>query len=337
MTGKKKRECEIQEDRSRALLALSAREPVEEGSCPSIDELAAFMDGTLEPAEREAVLAHLDACPKCYNDWLAVSSMRDETLWRRLCSRLEGVISEGRKLLLGSGRRYLAPAFAVAAVACLALFFWLPGLRAPDLSGLIGKSYTTALLESISFEQAGLGEDPSLPWERPTRSYGFSSPKQYLHASRAFGAGLWAGRQALLKGTELPPMPDFLSPGWQDENAVKEGWSETPWAAYYWMGKWSFFLRTVCLSGKDVSYKFWQRQAVIAERLQKDFLASPERTEEDTRIVTAGLDHVKFLLNTLGQGGLREKQGQVVAAELDFVIEHLSPTLVPREQKEENP
>ncbi|OIO08490.1 MAG: hypothetical protein AUJ52_08075 [Elusimicrobia bacterium CG1_02_63_36] len=46
-------------------------------NCSSLKEgISAYVDGALKPAEREALVAHLDLCPECRSDWKAFESGR---------------------------------------------------------------------------------------------------------------------------------------------------------------------------------------------------------------------------------------------------------------------
>jgi len=44
-----------------------------EETCPDDEELAAFLDGILPPAERARVVRHLAGCEDCY--WVFVESL----------------------------------------------------------------------------------------------------------------------------------------------------------------------------------------------------------------------------------------------------------------------
>lgn len=326
-----KKELTEKKDRLGVLLALSSQEPVDKGPCPSVEVLAAFIDGTLEPQKRETILAHLNACSTCYHDWLAVSSTKPQSLRIYLLSKL-GAAAAALQSFVRKQRMHLVPGFVMAAAVCLVFFLWLPGLRSPAVPDLIDESYKCTVIQEISLKP---DVSSQFPWERVDLSYGFASPTRYSHASRAFGAGLWAGRQALLEEDDLLSMPDFLYPRWQaDNDTAKNNWSETPWAIYFWMGRWCFLVQAVCSSGEDIPYEFWERQAIILDRIQKDYATMPEQAKENSGIVSAKLERLKSILENIDKNSLGERHRQAGATEIDFLIEHLSPQHIPQSEKE---
>ena len=70
-----KKENSKKEDRLRVMLALSNEDSSVSGPCPDPNDMAAFVDGTIERKKSKEIAAHLNACHDCYNDWLMVSSV----------------------------------------------------------------------------------------------------------------------------------------------------------------------------------------------------------------------------------------------------------------------
>ncbi len=294
-----------QDDRKNVLLALAVQEEKTADPCPSDEQLAAFIDGRLNTDERENILKHLNACPSCYRQWLDISSILEEEqdaeplsrihIWERAASGL---------------------AFAMA--ACLVLFF---NFYIPPVENLLTESYQTAFTQEMTFKYDNMDKALSFPWEKTDQAYGFSPSDRSDPACRAFGAGLWSGRQELPKGKKATPMPRFLSLKWKDETGTKgDNWTETQWSPYFSMGRWCFLLRVVCMSDTDILPGFWDQQNLILKEIQKHF----EKNGEDARVVSQRLGNIKSVLNRNSPG---KKQRRIIVSELDMVIEHLSPQL----------
>ena len=69
-----KKDHSKKEDHLRVMLALSNEDISDPGPCPDLNDMAAFVDGTIEREKNKKIAAHLNACHDCYNDWLMVSS-----------------------------------------------------------------------------------------------------------------------------------------------------------------------------------------------------------------------------------------------------------------------
>lgn len=100
----------------------------------------------------------------------------------------------------------------------------------PDLlNEQIDRAYAAVHAENTPPREAAPRAIPPLPWEGAALAFSGShrsAPRQ------AFGAGLWAGRQALLSAEAREAPPAFLSP----PGGV--GWPNTAWADYYALGRW---------------------------------------------------------------------------------------------------
>ena len=110
--------------------------------------------------------------------------------------------------------------------------FWPP---APDLAKRIDSSYVQARASAPS-EVAETARELRLPWGEEALSFSGSAA---LPAQRAFGAGLWAGRAALLGTAASPAIPPDLAP------PAQGSWLNSEWSDFYQLGRWVLVLRTL--------------------------------------------------------------------------------------------
>jgi|GEM_PF-3017330 len=223
-------------------------------------------------------------------------------------------IAEAIHIFVRQQKIYFIPGFAVAVTACLILILF----RAPKMSDMITESYQTAFLREMTFGQ----DDLKLPWEG-TEEYGFNLADRYAPAYRAFGAGLWSGRQELTdwaSGVSETSMPNFLSPKWRDTTVNADKWSETPWNVYFRMGRWSFLIRTVCRSDVEVPKVFWEKQVSALEGIQTE---TPGKSVEDAGIVNVRLGSIKSVLKS--SEGVSFGKRRQIARDLELLVKHLSP------------
>lgn len=104
----KKREAE----RRLALLALAGEQPEPSGSCLDPEELAALIEGRLEPEQVEPCLAHLAGCEHCYALWLQLDREWQEQAGKSGRNRLQKLIS--RPHFLAAAGSLLAAAASIA-------------------------------------------------------------------------------------------------------------------------------------------------------------------------------------------------------------------------------
>ena len=102
-----------------ALLALSGDQPAPATPCPEPTELAALVEGRLEPAREETCLAHLAGCDRCCALWLQLDRHRQEQAATGARGRLLRLV--GRPRLLTAAGSLLAAAASVALVLTLTL------------------------------------------------------------------------------------------------------------------------------------------------------------------------------------------------------------------------
>jgi hypothetical protein len=256
----------ILQDRLVALAALAVQPRAAPGPCPPPEELAAFSEGRLPPEARAHTLAHLDACPDCYRDWLAVQRVVAEqpaavvTPLTRQASRRRPAI--GWRSGIG---------MALAASLLIALIGWWPLVSGPTPAEQVAQAYETVLQASSGLPVETIAAR-RLPWEDGPVGYGFAAGGATEPAIRAFGVGLWTGR-AMLRSRDpqtMPMLPPELAPP-----AGPGTWEATEWAPYTVLGRWLVLLQVLCASPQDVSAALWEQQQAIGRRLQAAFRERP--------------------------------------------------------------
>jgi hypothetical protein len=243
----------VSKDRLRALFAVSSRKREEKGPCPGVNEMAAFMDGGLTTRERDAVMAHLDACPECYNEWLAASAAlaevdqtRDQTRNRTGMEppALPEQADQKRTRRFGSRGRLIACGAALA--ASLILVFWFPFNRHPDLKGAINAQYALVLQQNIMPDQAIFFTDLEGRSNRTVlKGYGFvNTAKGPSPAGSAFLSGIRDGWERIQARSEFS----------------EKGPGDGAWDDYYRLGLWYALITSVCGSGEKMPDHFWEAQ-----------------------------------------------------------------------------
>ncbi len=254
------------QDRLTVLAALAVQPRTAPGPCPPPEELAAFSDDRLPPEACARVLAHLDACPDCYREWLAVQRVMAEqpaaamTPLTRQAPRRRPAIGWGA----GIG-------MALAASLLIALVWWWPLVREPTPAEQVAQAYTTVLQASSGLPVEAIAAR-RLPWENEPAGYGFAAGGAAEPATRAFGAGLWIGR-AMLRNRDpqaLPTLPPELA-----TPAGQGTWEATEWAPYTVLGRWLVLLQVLCAAPREVSAALWEQQQEIDRRLQAAFRDRP--------------------------------------------------------------
>ncbi len=299
------------EDRILGLLAISSHKPADKGACPSAEDLDDFNRGVSEPRKREEILAHLDACPTCYNEWLALPP--PEPWYHGLAPRYHKITEACLSFLNKLAHTHMNRVFYVVAVAMV--IFLMTSLtyfsRQDRLENRIASCY-----QEISAREIPFSHYP-LPWEGQKTSFGFTGSSRYTPDSRAFGAGMWTGRQRL-QASQVS-MPDFLTPAWNDpRNTIKGNkWSDTRYERYFLLGQWSVLVRMICLSDSEISKALWEDQVEILDKLKQEF--------KEAGFVNSKLRRIQSVLKNSGTGDLSEKQRYDIGTEIYALAERLSP------------
>jgi len=312
---------EFNRRRKEALIALACREPSEPGPCPSEAELAAFIEGEMEGERREEMLAHLDACPECYDTWLTAGSFVQAEDERQRPERISSITEAVR----GRSRRaYWISGASLALAAGLAfLLLWTPPSDS-RLSRLIGQSYD----QWSTLKGSGpIAPEVHFLWKSTSQPYGFGGPRPPSELQTAFGAGLSSRAENLLgeKGpvVNLDEMKGRYA---QEGKQWPEAWEKTEWSPFYLLGQWSALLWTVCRSGAVMPAELWTSQKEICELLRKEIAAS-KGDPEAVGIIGEALGRVAAIMDTAAGGGTG---GSMACQSIQAAIESMVNRLVPQ-------
>ena len=110
-------------------------------------------------------------------------------------------------------------------------------------------------------------------------------------ATKAFGAGLLSGREAILNNIEVT-LPKRLLPYTNETD-----WLKTQWADYFELGRWSVSLWTASRFQREIPAHYWATQPDLCAHFKNTFKA---RTEPEAKKVLYQLDtRVKQCLGKL--------------------------------------
>jgi hypothetical protein len=292
------------EERRAVLTALAATEPTLKSDCPSDQTLAAFIDNRLDTEKRSAVLDHLDACPDCYEKWLSVIEIK----------------ADKKKASVRFWRR---PFFSIplAVAAGLAIFISIYN-RNPELDRLLSDTYKTVYEQKMTFSADSL----SLPWEQPSQSFGFAPAPRTSDSHRAFGAGLWQGKQELIKETAGLTISPFFTPSWNGKSKLKaDKWSDTSVAVCFRLGRQCLLLRAVCQSDVPVHDDFWKQQIAIIEIILEDMDKLSDDVITDKQWIVAKLAKIQSGLVAVKDDNKGRRTYRKLAEDLDALIYFISP------------
>jgi hypothetical protein len=183
--------------------------------------------------------------------------------------------------------------FAVPATAVAALFslIWVwPWAVTPDLEAQISARYASVLAQdSVEFAQ----HLEALALAQASTSFAFSEAEP-SPSVRAFGAGLWAGRETLLgRGSGVEPPPKWLS------SPTSGNWIEDPRGDYYAFGRWAVL--AWALAESEHPTVDWAEHTAIVEELLTRFEARAPEQVEDTQ-ARAALGRIRLLIEAVREG-----------------------------------
>jgi hypothetical protein len=304
----------------------------EHGGHPTADILYDYVLDDLDDEDDRYVRNHIAVCSECFKEVQHIREIEQESekelvKWANpfsLTEWLKDLAERFREFLTYSmpefrfGRPF---AYALSGICVVTICCVITVKVIIPYFNPLNQSYRIAITQNLIQSEQNI----RLPWEISGRtSYGFSSAKQVSPDKRAFGAGLWIGKEKLSE-KEKTPMPEFLK--WKEggpEIADAEDWSETEWKPYFSMGRWCFLIHAVCLSDKDAPDEFWEKQGEILGGLKKAFdEIMPEHIKTDQKIIGTVLNRVEAALNAREGKAPDKKSRRKIAREIGQLISYL--------------
>jgi hypothetical protein len=327
-------------DRFMTIFALSClNDKKNETACPSAELLTAFFEGHLKGQEYDTIKAHIKHCSKCFHISLAVDSCVQPGIFGKIflfiryqLSRLTNIIQYWflmivdwydnvkqffsrpvfiqlpQLALVNRKPVYLIPVFMIFMIG---LFCLWPEFQTLDIQ--LQKSY-----DMIS--QKGLINDQFiLPGKWSAETYGLSD-SNYYPENIAFGAGLWEGFQELSKpGEKFPAIPEWICTHWEGNK-----WTESQWKTYFFLGKWCYIQRYVCLTQTSASQNFWANQTAVLNQLVDYIQQDADTSQNDIhRTIIRSLKNVQDELKLIHKDMRVHKDK--IALEIYGLIRYLCP------------
>ena len=319
------------DDRVVALAALAASYEARNTSCPTDEELAAFIDDHLSRPEKGRILAHLNQCSDCYHTWLELATydatMELDSIGAVQVSRAKAETVEEEKpqtpapykssnklaielkrlleALIGNWQITIPATIVGIVMIALAVS---PGSLSIETQ--INERYA-ATIKADGPALTSIVRSLSLPWD--TAALGFS-PNESPNEKRAFAAGLWSGRAALLQGETMPLPEGLASPDGQT-------WEESPWSDYFSYGRWSVLLWAHTQSKEIPAH--WDNHAKMLKQLRDVFDTRPSE-EPYQKEAVATLDRLQPLLERVRNQGETQDYTALNRALL-MTMERLTP------------
>lgn len=267
-------------ERAEVLIALAADAKSPSGSCPSLEDIAAWHDKMLPAAEVSHVRAHIARCPICYATW---SSLADAAFvvsaTRREVSRRTTFIELWAKLR-GVSRSRAGLAAAMSALVVM-LIVVIPG-RETGLESQIDAGY---------LQLAGMSIGDDWAWRNAVISSEFKTRGAADADYHAFRAGVRQGLEQLVKQSDYwqeiaAALPQQPLPCQQEDQMC-----EVRSAQMRNAGRWAVLVHLACI-GPEVKSEFWTTQARIAKRILQEF-ATTERASAMERAIVRAVTEVQ--------------------------------------------
>ncbi len=181
-----------------ALLALSGDQPAPATPCPEPTELAALVEGRLEPAREETCLAHLAGCDRCCALWLQLDRHRQEQAATGRRGRLLRLIGRPRTLTVAGS--LLAAAASVALVLTLTLQADRTTLTRQPEQSVEKQSRATPAADSAVLAESG--ESPVAAVPPPATSEQKTFARKRVESASPQAAGSLHPRSRAAKGEQ---------------------------------------------------------------------------------------------------------------------------------------
>ncbi len=250
------------DERTRALILLAAHGRKAEGPHPEPGDLAAFVDGRLNPERRLAMMEHIDSCNSCLNAWMTIAAEADRNTAGR--GREDGAIRLPQKRF----RRVLPAAMLAAACLVLCFYFLFDSFQEP--AALVKHAYHTAGTMNVRFDEAEIYALARQPFASGP-IYGFSTSGDLPPASRAFLTGWTDGGADLGGGVLEEQWREMIPPPLDGASSQSPAaWQSSSFSHYYWLGKWSILVVAMCGSNEP-SATFWKEQQQVPRAFTRYF------------------------------------------------------------------
>lgn len=275
----------IPRDRDETMLglyALIANKTSKPDSCPSDENMAAYIDHQLVGKEHRAILKHLNHCPDCYKDWMISyeaiesflpSQQNDATFLEETWQKIK---SYQQMWVFG------LPTAAISAMIALLIIWSHPNNINQQMSDIYFQNVAHSDLYTATVKTM------PIPWEKTSLGFNLTSLSA---TTRAYGAGLWDGRADLLK-TANQAFPEKLLP------LNKTSWLNSDWSDYYVFGRWTVMLWTALESGEEIAN--WQDYKSIQDGLLAN-LSKQAMTDNYSHQAILALKKISHLLAKVEQ------------------------------------
>ncbi len=281
------------DETSKVLFALGATNPTWSAPCPTDETMAAFIDNRLDEAQRSTFLQHLDACPRCYQQWLEVCAQKESS---ETVSPLQVTRHAARRLWYsGAG---------LAAAACLVVVLLRTVFIAPDMHVLLNKSYNDAIKLNLS----SLSQNPPmLPWE--TENVRGTSIDTQPEPILAFESGFLLGRNQLIDNKAT-----------QDTAGAR--WTGTDFEVCYALGKWSYLIESACESKSGFTSELITAQPETIRMINEGLAGLSGENFYEIELVKASLSSIDIIFTDNMDD--TKKLCNLLAPEIEIIKESLS-------------
>ncbi|ETR67244.1 MAG: hypothetical protein OMM_11809 [Candidatus Magnetoglobus multicellularis str. Araruama] len=119
---------------------------------------------------------------------------------------------------------------------------------------------------------------------------------------------------------DTPDTPEWIDTPWDGKK-----WPESQWKIYFFLGKWCYIQRYVCLSQTFASLDFWKNQTDILNQLVDHIQQDADISENDIhKTMIRSLKIVQHELKLIHQN--RRVHKDKIAIELYGLISYLCPS-----------
>ena len=261
-------------------LDLLAGQSVPNTDPKTVREAQIFRGALLAHAERlknDSEMPYPDLWEKIKKEIPAIRNTDEPSFYQKIKTFIASLPEKIDKFFQPQ-KRWAIPAMALVLVVSVIAYIVWP--KSP-----IDTAYQTIYAHKTG-EMADKLRQLKFRWEGEDENvFAFSPAAQPSEATKAFSAGLWFGREALLRKTEVA-LPTLLLP-----STTEETWSTTPWADEFELGRWTILLWTALQIDRDLPPTFWDEQRWIFSQLKAAFAARAENKENEANKMLAQLEN----------------------------------------------